>query len=39
MIAAIQGLHDMGAFADFEMLFPPLEAEPLDGSLGERASM
>jgi hypothetical protein len=30
IIAAIQGLHDMGAFADFETLFPPLEAEPLD---------
>jgi hypothetical protein len=27
IIAAIQGLHDMGAFADFETLFPPLEAD------------
>src|SRR5438046_1211881 len=25
MVAALQGLHDIGAFADFEQLFPPLE--------------
>jgi hypothetical protein len=23
MVAALQGLHDLGAFADFEQLFPP----------------
>jgi hypothetical protein len=25
--AAVQELHDLGAFADFEQLFPPLESE------------
>ncbi len=24
MVAALRGLHDLGAFADFERLFPPL---------------
>jgi len=23
MVAALKGLHDLGAFADFEQLFPP----------------
>jgi hypothetical protein len=23
MVAALQGLHDLGAFADFEQLYPP----------------
>jgi hypothetical protein len=28
IMAGLQGLHDLGAFADFETLFPPLEPEP-----------
>lgn len=27
MVDALQGLHDLGAFADFEQLFGPLPAE------------
>ena len=27
MVAALRGLHDVGAFADFERLFPPPHAE------------
>jgi hypothetical protein len=27
MVAALQGLHDVGAFADYEQLFPPLAVD------------
>ena len=27
MVAALQGLHDVGAFADYERLFPPPRVE------------
>lgn len=27
IVAALQGLHDSGAFADFEQFFPPLSNE------------
>jgi len=28
MTAALEGLHELGAFADFETLFPNLEPDP-----------
>jgi hypothetical protein len=27
MVAAVEKLHELGAFADFEQLYPPLEPE------------
>ena len=32
MVAALKGLHDVGAFAEFEQLFPPTPAESLPHS-------
>jgi hypothetical protein len=36
MVAALRGLHDAGAFADFEQIFGPLAGDPVETPVGGR---